>query len=309
MMKVLWLCNSSIPCISESLGLQHTPTGGWLVNAYNMLTMQKDITVIYVFPSKEIEKEMHCVDNGKNSFVVVRDSEKNIDGYIEQFEKVLDVFSPDLIHIWGTERRHAYAMVEAAKDKNLIDNVVISIQGLVSVYEQHYYAGIPGTVQLIPTLRDVLRRDSLNSQKQDFKKRGKYEQKAISSVKHVIGRTFWDYACVKQINPDVQYHYNNETMRSGFYQKRWDKQKCKSHTIFASQAQYPIKGFHYLLKAVSILKREFPDISLFVSGSNNAFKQGLLITAYGKYINKLIHRYQLEENVHYVGMLNEEQMI
>ena len=57
----------------------------------------------------------------------------NPETFIPLFEKILQKEKPDIIHIHGTEFEYAYSMCVAAKKLNLIDRVVISIQGLVSV--------------------------------------------------------------------------------------------------------------------------------------------------------------------------------
>ena len=44
------------------------------------------------------------------------------------------------------------------------------------------------------------------------------------------------------------------------------------------------------------------------SGYDNALKTGILATAYGKYVQRLIKKYDLSSNINYVGMLNAEEM-
>ena len=61
----------------------------------------------------------------------------------------------------------------------------------------------------------------------------------------MIGRTDWDEACTKEINPKVQYHFCNESLRDSFYSGSWEYQNCEKHSIFMSQAATPIKGLHF----------------------------------------------------------------
>ena len=141
-----------------------------------------------------------------------------------------------------------------------------------------------------------------------MRQRGCYEKETFSTVKHVIGRTFWDKACAKLMNPKITYHFNNETLRETFYTSKWNYNDCEKHSIFVSQSHYPIKGFHYLLEAVALLKDKYSDINVYISGHKNAFKTGILSTAYGKYIQHLIKKYDLSSCIHYVGLLNSEEM-
>ncbi len=308
-MKVMWLCNSPIPYVAQALNIPGTPREGWLVSVFNAISTRPDVDFIYTFTTNSLNPGLNSVSDNGNTYIAVNDEGKGIPKMKALFIEAIDKCKPDLIHIWGTEGLHSYAMVEAAKETGVVDKVVVSIQGLVSVYEKHYYAGIPGDVQMIPTFRDVIRKDTIKSQKKTFEAKGKYEIETIKTVKHVIGRTFWDRACVELINPSVEYHFNNETLRSGFYSHQWKKENCIPHSVFVTQAQYPIKGFHYLLEAVSILKESYPNVTVNVSGNDNSFKSGMLVTAYGRYIQKLIRKFGLENNVHYIGMLNEEQMV
>ena len=53
------------------------------------------------------------------------------------------------------------------------------MQGLISIYGDEYYAGLPKSVVMRRTFRDIIRKDSLVQQKNKFIKRGKNELRAI----------------------------------------------------------------------------------------------------------------------------------
>ena len=90
-----------------------------------------------------------------------------------QFRGELDTFQPDVIHVWGTEYGHTLAMVNAAEKVGRLDSLVVSIQGLCSVYAGHYAEGVPESVQRGSTFRDVVRRDNIVKQREKFVLRGK----------------------------------------------------------------------------------------------------------------------------------------
>lgn len=46
--------------------------------------------------------------------------------------------------------------------------------------------------------------------------RGKIEKEYIERSKFIIGRTDWDFAHAKAINPLIQYFFCNETLRPSF---------------------------------------------------------------------------------------------
>lgn len=307
-MKVMWLCNTPTAEVAKACNISKSAQGGWLVSVANELEAREDIEFTYVLLSKEAAQGVKYVKNNSSVYITVNLQNAEDTSLIGAFEEVLNTQQPDVVHIWGTEYKHSWAMVEAAKRAQLLDKVVVSIQGMSSMYAMHYMGGIPGKYQIIPSLRDWLRKDSLKLQQKNMTVRGEYEKSAIKDVKHVIGRTFWDEACVKLLNPEVNYHFNNETLRENFYTSEWKYEECQKHSIFVSQSHYPIKGFHYLIEAVAMLKKKYEDIQVYVSGHDIVFKKGILLTAYGRYIKHLLEKHNLASNIHYVGMLNAEEM-
>ena len=117
---------------------------------------------------------------------------------------------------------------------------------------------------------------------------------------------------MESVNPDAVYYPMNETMRPCFYEGAWSLDTCNKHQIFVSQADYPIKGFHYLLQALPAILKEFPDTKVMVSGNNILRGKGLLnrlkTSAYAKYIEKIIQENQLEDKIVFLGRLSAEQM-
>src|SRR5690606_22978530 len=106
----------------------------------------------------------------------------------------------------------------------------------------------------------------------------------------------------------------NEMLRSDFYSsKKWSITNCERHTIFLSQASYPLKGLHKVLEAMALLKDEFPTIKIKIGGHNNikedTFVDNLKLTGYGNFIKNKIRKLDLIDNVEFLGNLQEEQMI
>lgn len=304
----MWLCNAPIPQVAEACKISNTIHEGWLISVATELERRQDVQFVFVMPNKEVPEGVHYTECGNSVYVLVNQKNNDKDNLILTFENILAKVNPDIVHVWGTEYIQSWAMVQAAKKCNRLENVVVSMQGLVHRIAKHYMGGIPGKYQMIPSFRDVIRKDTLKSQETNMTQRGYFEKETLSSVKHVIGRTFWDKACVKSLNPEIQYHFNNETLRETFYESQWKYEKCKKHSIFVTQSHYPIKGFHYLLEAAAILKEKYADVSIYVSGHDNALKTGILSTAYGKYLQSLIKKYNLSSCIHYVGLLNAEEM-
>jgi glycosyltransferase involved in cell wall biosynthesis len=147
-----------------------------------------------------------------------------------------------------------------------------------------------------------------------FQKRGLYEMEYLERTKHVIGRTNWDFTHTKAVNFKVKYHFCNESLRDGFYTAtKWNIENCESYTVFLSQAGYPIKGLHQVIKAIAILKKDYPTLKIKIGGANitksETIKDKIKLSGYGKYINGLIKQYKLENHIVFLGTLSEEQMI
>ncbi|MEZ5105576.1 MAG: hypothetical protein R2757_13850, partial [Draconibacterium sp.] len=139
-MKLLWITNTIFPAACKKIGIPVPVVGGWmyssakyLVDTYSEIklgvaslykgstlkTLELDGITYYLIPSK-----------GNNNTY-----DKNLEIYWKEINKS---FSPELVHIHGSEYPHGLAYVNANGNKN----VVVSIQGLVSIIERNYYGNI-----------------------------------------------------------------------------------------------------------------------------------------------------------------------
>lgn len=309
-MRILWIVNTIFPYPASKIGQEKCCFGGWLNGLANMLKDNNDIklAIATVYNGVDIKK----FDDGKVIYYLIPGAPAlKYNSNLEKYWKIVnEEFKPDLVHIHGTEFAHGLAFINACTNVK----TVTSIQGLVSIYEKVYLGDIPeNTVRKNVTFRDFIKMDNLLQQKKQFAKRGKLETELIKRSDAIIGRTDWDYANTKAINPEESYFVGNETLRTGFYGKEWDLENIERHSIFTSQASYPIKGLHFLLQAIYILKQKYPDIKLYIAGNNiidtSTFTRKIKISGYAKIIRKLIKKYNLEDQVVFTGILSEEKMI
>lgn len=224
------------------------------------------------------------------------------------WKKVNNDFLPDIVHLHGTEFAHGLAFLKSCSAVK----TVVSIQGLVSSIAKYYYADIPfSSIIKNLTFRDIVKGGIIRTRR-DYFRRGKIEHEIICRAKNIIGRTSWDKAQIWAINPNANYFFCNETLRSSFYEKQWDYKKCEPHSIFISQAKNPIKGLHQLLKAMPLILNCYPNSKIYVSGDNitlcKTLNQRLRFSGYGSYIKKLIEEKGLKEKVIFLGPLDETQM-
>lgn len=310
-MKILWLVNSVLPYPTEILGLKKNVFGGWLISSLNNLSSNSEVEKIAIVATYS-GKELHKIENEKITYYVIPTKcITKFDADLEnKFKYIINEFKPDLIHINGTEFPQSLSMINAS---NGSVKTITSIQGLVYKCSDYYMSDVKIKDFICNiTLRDIIRCDSLYNQKRAFFRRGKYEIDVLKKSDYIIGRTSWDKACVNDITDVRKYRFCNESLREVFYQGKWNIENIDRNTIFISQASYPIKGFHKLLFAINILKKDYPNIMVKVAGTNivkcDSFKEHLRITGYGKYLRRLIKKMKLEENVEFIGLQSDTQV-
>lgn len=311
-MKILWVTNIPLPEASMLLNENSTPFGGWLISAAERLVQEENIELQIAFPRGKFNGEKMFKGKQISYFIFpeVKSSKLSMINDNPNLEKIINYEKPDVVHIFGTEFAHTLAMVNVCiKTKT---KVVISIQGIISVIAKHYTTGLPRKVQNRYTFRDFIKQDNILQQQKKIAIRGNYEIEALRKVSHIIGRTTWDRACTSFINDKAQYYYCNETLRSIFYQRQWNVNECEKYSIFISQGSYPIKGLHFMIKAMSLVIKRHPNARLYIGGSDitkcNTLKEKLKISSYGKYIKKLINKYEIQNNIIFTGILDEENM-
>lgn len=326
-MRVLWVCNIMLPMVAEHMGLPASNKEGWLTGLAGAILnapKKNKIELGVCFPALgelaawEQEIRMPGTDAIVHAFGFYEDAKK-AEVYEERTERrlreIMVKFRPDLIHCFGTEFPHTLAAVRAFDRR---ERTLIGIQGLCSVYAEHFRADVPDIVWKRMTFRDLARRENLKKQQEKYVQRGVYEIEAIRNAGHITGRTKWDQTYTEEWNPGAKYHFMNETMRSNFYEGCWEEASCQKYTIFVSQGDYPIKGLHYMLRAMPEILKSYPEAEVYVAGNSiiktatqsgiNGIKGKLKLESYGKYILELMKETGTLHKVHFLGSLNAEQM-
>lgn len=307
-MKILWIVNTIFPYPAKELGIKKTSFGGWMNSLSNAIKDKFELSIATVYNGKELKR----FDDGEIKYFLIPGApalkySKKLEKY---WKEINEEIKPDIVHINGTEFAHGLAFIKACPEVT----TVTSIQGLVSVYANSYYGNIPikDIIKNI-TFRDIIRNDNIIQARKKFIKRGINEIEILKRTNATTGRTIWDYSNTQAINSKVKFYFSNRILREEFYEsKKWDIDNIERHSIFCSQASYPIKGLHFMLEAINILKEEVPDIKLYVAGhniaANETLKEKIKLSGYGKYINSLIKKYKLEKNVIFTGILDAKKM-
>lgn len=306
-MRILWVCDTVVSRFASEFGLQPTIVGGWVEGM--LCQMEKRAEIALCFPLMDSWRKKDGEGSGHKYYSFSYSAYEYSTETEERFMEILKDYKPDVVHIWGTEFPHTLAMINACEKIGLQDRIVVNIQGLVEPCSLHYLDHIPERYRE----RADENGDSLQTAQQEFVTKGKYEREALRKVKYVVGRTDWDYAWIKHVNPSSSYYYSGEILRDGFYEvkEKWSYETCEKYSVFISQAGYSIKGFDYLLYALPDIIREYPDTHVYVAGTNPMapYQRTGCVLPYGIYVKDLIEEKNLQDKVTFLGRLSAQQMI
>lgn len=312
-MNILWIVNVVFPEAEQLLSGKTLPnySGGWMTSLAGLISSVPDNKLSVVSVSKSVQ-ELTVLNGSLITYYLIPYGKGNIkynSEYEAYFRIIKDKVNPDIIHIHGTEFTQGLSYVKACGN----ENVVVSLQGVKSGIAKYYLGGLSLKERLLNyTLRDILK-GGIRTEQRQYEKTGLFEQELIRSVHHIIGRTEWDYAQVVSINANATYHFCNEILRQEFYSGSiWNYYNCNKHTIFLSQAWYPLKGAHQVFKALPFILKSYPDTCVRVAGTDITSFKGIdklkHETTYGSYLRNLIEKLGIRNKVKFLGLLNATEM-
>lgn len=308
-MKVLWFTNIPMPKMMETDASKHAGTGGWMMSLLDKLAVRDDIelSVCCVSPilsnSGKISKDgikYFSISQGKRRRIFCYRNLDNNSKYLDKCLKVVQKINPDVIHVHGTER--FYGLL--AKKHETSVPIVISLQGLLHIYcRWRYYFGMSTLTDIFACHRLLHLLRGLGPMVSYFKchKSAQRELEILKNNQWFMGRTDWARTHLLAVNPCARYFDVPEPMRPSFYNTKWSIKSCKRYRIIFTNARSFVRGVETLLKAGMILKRQFPNIKLALAG-------GAENGPYGKRLKMHINSMDLNNNVEFLGMLDEQKM-
>ncbi len=141
---------------------------------------------------------------------------------LHRLEKIVSKVSPDLIHIHGTE--NCFGML-CGEDGIVSVNgrkipVAVSMQGLLGVYFEKYFSGVPReAVRKYEGLGQKLRKRSAMRGWRRMRHQAEIERIMLGRIRYVFGRTDFDRNETSAMNPDGKYFVVGEIMREPFYKE------------------------------------------------------------------------------------------
>lgn len=311
-MKVLWITHFMFPEVTAKLtgNSEYKGSGGWLLGAAATLVDSGEIN-LYIASVSSIVDKITYIKGEKNDYILLP-AGKGVTKENKELEplwvQVNEHIKPDIVHIHGTEYSYGLAYINACGN----ENVVVSIQGVMSAVAQAYCGGMTKCEIIRNITIHDFRDGGILKGLRIAKIRAANELKIMSQIKYAIGRTDFDRQFVSSVNHDIEYFHNEESMRETFYTGCWSYDNCMPHTIFFSQAYYPLKGFHKLLQALPAILQVYPDTKVIVAGDDgrriSKIRQMLAINGYQNFIYRLIRRLNLEGCVTFTGRLSGDEI-
>lgn len=301
-MNILWISNVLPVAAAEALSLPVPFGGSWIQAMLSAIRAAGDCRFAVAAPA-DVATVRHVDLDGIRMVAFPRE----LAG--AGWDDVVNLFpQPDLVHLHGTEYRHGARLMRHFPD--LV--YVTSLQGVMTFYAKHFAALLPERVMRSCTLRDLVKRENLNLGRRRFERQGAVEAEILKHSRAVIGRTVWDRACAHWLAPEVPYHVCGENLRDVFYQMTWRAGRCERHSIFLSQANYPIKGLHLFLEAVPLLLRDYPDLTVYVAGYTGVFPDSvrarLRQPRYFRYLEERMTALGLKDRIRFTGPLDAAAM-
>lgn len=304
-MKIMWISNRRLD-INKKNGYG----GGWLTSLMTILSKKPDVELHVCYVDRKLKDVLRIESDGVWHYGLPR--KKHVMKYDKSLEPIfadlIDEIQPDIIHIQGTENANGIVAMNVRPDKVY----TVSIQGLIGRYSEHYVGGVPLPYCLDLTLRDLLHRDGPISKGRKFRKSSWYESEMLRRAPYIMARTNWDIACAHHENRDAVIYNDVRVLRPSFYENKWSLDTCKKHSIFVGSSQNQIKGLHYVLQALPLILKVFPDTQLYISSPDfihvKSFKDLAMYQSYWIYLRKIIKKYKLWDNIHFMGVLDEKGM-
>ncbi len=223
---------------------------------------------------------------------------------VAEIAKIVDEFSPDLVQIWGTE--NYWGLLTA---RNLIRGpALLVMQGVRLVCARVYNGGLSFWEQMSCIgVKEIIRKSTIFQGRRRFAKWGILEREIIENHSFISTQSEWMAAWVRSINESCLIFHSDLPLRGSFCNAApWE---FSGNPVFFCSASYahPYKGLHVAVRAIAILKRDFPDVRLHIAGIHQ--RTGIRRDGYVDWLNREVERLGVKPNVVWLGALNDSEIV
>ncbi len=312
-MKVLWIVNMPLGVVSEKL-YNRRSNGMWMDALLQDFKKRSEVKLV-VATTAQIQNVFREVEDGVVYYALPDTPpllyDENKESNILSWGKLLCKEQPDIIQVWGTEFTHGLCALRIAKKLGIPS--VIYMQGYLGSIARHYFAGIDyRELRKTITIRDFLKHDSIIQQQKKYRKNVPKEKEMLELSGNIISENEWCDKSIQAVVPTLQSYHCPLSVNRVFSQREWKVETAETHSVMCTASGYPLKGLHMMLRALHLLKDKYPDCKLYIPGvpqvSDGTLKGVMRKRGYTKYIERLIRKLKLQDNVVWLGQLDQEQL-
>ncbi len=218
--------------------------------------------------------------------------------------KAVEEFSPDLVHIWGTE---GYWGLLTARDIVRFP-ALVETQGLKGAIARVFAGGLSVREQLeCVGLKEIVRGSTIFQMQKQFERWGMFEREIMQRHRFISTQSDWMRAQVSSLNLSANIFYTDRLLRDAFSTASpWQPSESRRIFCLAAYAS-PFKGLHVALRAVKILKHRLPNVQIRIGGNIQRF--GLRQDGYVRWLNRQIRKWGIEDAVRWLGALSASEIV
>lgn len=303
--RILWISSTIFENVDE------VRSGAWQKSLAIRLARSKEIVLGNVARSREVNQVTKSNFENIQQWAFPVDPKRNaLSSKHKDKQRLIAIaneFKPDIIQIWGSEN----FLKLIPFDKSISGIKVLFMQGVLGSIAPYVLAGLTSK-EILSTIgiRELIERSTLFGLRKSFYSDGIIENKMINSADFIVSHAEWVDAQVRFVNSNVPIIRTHRSLRPEFLTS--DKWKAEDKfssapVIFSTAIGFPFKGLHTLLKAVVILKKTYPDIQLKIAGATG--RLDFLATGYIRLLLRMVKKYDLGDNIVWLGPLNAENII
>jgi glycosyltransferase involved in cell wall biosynthesis len=308
--RVLWFTNVPLDAVNRHFGRPTTGSGFWMHALIEPLVNSGEVELAVVTAAAG-DPPYRFRDGAVDYFNIPQNKYLEVFGlfrgarlsrYLRHAASIVDAWKPDLIHVHGTERFFGLVRARGLTQAPM----VVSLQGIISEIHRCLWGTMTWRDMIAnTTLWDLSRNATLVADSRQYRRQMRIEREVLESAQAVIGRTDWDHAHARQVNPRAPYFHVDEMMRPEFWNAEpWSLESVRRGTLMTTASPAPLKGLPVLLEATATLRSWGHDVRLKVAGLARSNPRGL-----SKYVFKMIDRLQLSDAVELLGWQSAEQLV
>ena len=258
-MRVLWFADVQLPAVTGAPGTG----GGWIEGLRRAIEQFWPNVKLGIASPGDVAHEPFSVGNTTYFHIADLSPDSRLgrvarrwrhdtvpDGGVSRCVEVARAYTPDIVHVHGAEHYFGLAIPQ------LPVPAIVSLQGMATVLQRYALSalGIPGIMREVPTREFLLANGSLHTY-WVLRARADVERAIVASCDSFMGRTEWDRAVLRMLQPHARYHEVGEVLGEPFYQTKWSGPPTDEETLYCTVGNSPMKGVETLLEALALVRR------------------------------------------------------